>query len=98
MSVGAEAPSGIDTMTLFYRIDTEDWVTQQWLRFLSGMKAPSLEQLEALDKQFQFTQYKEGSAPRMHFEEQFVRRHAVPLECFEKIPQAATSPPRLFHL
>jgi len=36
-------------------IDTTDWVTQQWLRFLSGIKKPSTEQLAALDGAFEFT-------------------------------------------
>ncbi|MFK7743399.1 MAG: M1 family metallopeptidase [Planctomycetota bacterium] len=34
---------------------TEGWVTQQWLRFLSALKDPSIEQLAALDEQFAFT-------------------------------------------
>jgi len=37
------------------RIDTSDWVTQQWLRFLSGLKDPNQKQLAELDKAFGFT-------------------------------------------
>lgn len=36
-------------------IDTATWVTQQWLRFLSGMKQPNTDQLKALDEAFSFT-------------------------------------------
>lgn len=36
-------------------IDTVDWVTQQWLRFLSGIKSPTPEQLAELDEAFAFT-------------------------------------------
>ena len=36
-------------------IDTSDWVTQQWLRFLSGVKGPNAEQLADLDDAFGFT-------------------------------------------
>ena len=36
-------------------IDTADWVTQQWLRFLSGLQSPSMSQLAELDEAFGFT-------------------------------------------
>lgn len=34
---------------------TEGWVTQQWLRFLSGLEAPTGKQLADLDEAFAFT-------------------------------------------
>ena len=34
---------------------TSGWTTQQWLRFLAGLEAPSVAQLEALDRAFRFT-------------------------------------------
>ena len=36
-------------------LGTDDWVTQQWLRFLSGIKNPSQQQMQALDNQFALT-------------------------------------------
>jgi len=36
-------------------LDTRDWVTQQWLRFLSGIQQPTTDQLKALDDAFAFT-------------------------------------------
>jgi aminopeptidase N len=36
-------------------LSTKGWVTQQWLRFLAGLEAPSPQQLAALDQAFAFT-------------------------------------------
>jgi leukotriene-A4 hydrolase len=36
-------------------LGTDDWVTQQWLRFLSGVKQPTQGQMAALDKAFGLT-------------------------------------------
>jgi aminopeptidase N len=36
-------------------LDTEGWVTQQWLRFLGALETPTVAQLEALDEAFAFT-------------------------------------------
>lgn len=36
-------------------LGTEDWVTQQWLRFLSGIQKPTQAQMKALDKAFSLT-------------------------------------------
>lgn len=37
------------------QLDTSGWVTQQWLRLLSRIEAPTVAQLEALDDAFAFT-------------------------------------------
>lgn len=36
-------------------LHTKGWVTQQWLRFLSGLKQPTQGQMAALDEAFEFT-------------------------------------------
>lgn len=36
-------------------LDTDGWVTQQWLRFLSQLESPSLDQLQQLDEAFALT-------------------------------------------
>jgi len=37
------------------KLGTKNWVTQQWLRFLSGVKQPTQEQMVVLDDAFGFT-------------------------------------------
>jgi len=36
-------------------LDTDGWVTQQWLRFLSGLQGVDVATLAALDEEFEFT-------------------------------------------
>ena len=36
-------------------LDTDGWVTQQWLRFLAQLKSPSVDQLQQLDDAFALT-------------------------------------------
>lgn len=49
------AASAFSSGTSAEALDTEGWVTQEWLRFLSRLDAPSERQLAQLDETFGFT-------------------------------------------